>query len=138
MAQAIQAIPVLTIVVALTLTSAPISVVAADNMITAGQSLGADQYLQNGPYKFIMQSDCNLVLYVNQNTALWSSKTNGAGTSCTATLMNDGSLVVQSGTNTLWSSGKTGGTNSYWLIVQTDGNVVIYGSPLWATGTVQS
>lgn len=49
----------------------------------------------------------------------------------------DGNLVVYQGNTPLWSSRTSGHPGAY-LVVQTDGNVVIYGSddfPIWATGT---
>ncbi|KAJ8626018.1 hypothetical protein MRB53_019325 [Persea americana] len=110
----------------------------AEEMLFSGESLNAGEFLENGPYRFIMQTDCNLVLYMNQTRALWSSRTDGRGTSCRATLQNDGDLVVLSGTAAVWNSGTARGSNNYRLIVQGDGNVVIYGAALWATNTVQS
>ncbi|KAF3788531.1 hypothetical protein EJ110_NYTH07912 [Nymphaea thermarum] len=95
------------------------------------------QFIENGPYKFIMQYDCNLVLYINGNRALWASGTNGKGTDCRATLQRDANLVVYTGSKALWASGTARGQSSYVLIVQFDGNVVIYGPSIWATNTVQ-
>lgn len=114
------------------------NVVVAEEMLFSGENLNAGEFLENGPYRFIMQTDCNLVLYMNQTRALWSSRTDGRGTSCRATLQNDGNLVVFSGTASVWNSGTARGSNNYRLIVQSDGNVVIYGAALWATNTVQS
>ncbi|KAK9095494.1 hypothetical protein Scep_026963 [Stephania cephalantha] len=110
----------------------------AEDMIFNGESLNTNEFLENGPYRFIMQPDCNLVLYVDRTRALWSSGTNGRGNACRATLQNNGNLVVSSGTDVVWSSNSARGINTYRLIVQTDGNVVIYGAALWATNTVQS
>ncbi|CAN6486687.1 unnamed protein product [Victoria cruziana] len=110
-----------------------------EEILFSGETLGAGQFLENGPYRLIMQTDCNLVLYVNGNKPLWASSTDRKGTNCRATLQNNGNLVVLSGNNdVLWTSGSVRGPNNYRLIVQTDGNVVIYGAALWATNTVQS
>lgn len=111
---------------------------AAEDILFNGESLNTGGFLESGPYRFIMQSDCNLVLYVNRTRALWSSGTNGRGTSCRATLQNNGNLVVLSGSDVVWTSNSARGSNNYRLIVQSDGNVVIYGAALWATNTVQS
>ncbi|KAJ0966859.1 hypothetical protein J5N97_023776 [Dioscorea zingiberensis] len=110
----------------------------AEDTLFSGESLNAGDFLENGPYKFIMQGDCNLVLYVNKTKALWNSRTNGRGTACRATLQNNGNLVVLSGSDVVWTSNSARGPNNYRLIVQSDGNVVIYGAALWATNTVQS
>ncbi|XP_031502961.1 mannose-specific lectin-like [Nymphaea colorata] len=110
-----------------------------EDMLFSGETLNAGQFLENGPYRFIMQADCNLVLYINRTRPLWSSGTDKKGTNCRATLQNNGNLVVLAGNNdVLWTSGTPRGPNNYRLIVQTDGNVVIYGAALWATNTVQS
>ncbi|XP_058106570.1 mannose-specific lectin-like [Magnolia sinica] len=110
----------------------------AEDILFHDESLNTGEFLENGPYRFIMQADCNLVLYVNTTRALWSSRTSGRGTSCRATLQNNGNLVVLSGTDIVWTSNTAVGANNYRLIVQGDGNVVIYGAAMWATNTVQS
>ncbi|XP_020115016.1 mannose-specific lectin-like [Ananas comosus] len=114
--------------------------VAAEDMIFSGESLTAGQFLERGPYTLVMQSDCNLVLYVNKSRALWSSQTDRKGTACRAELQSSGNLVVFSGGggDVLWTSNSARGPNSYRLVVQGDGNVVIYGAAVWATNTVQS
>lgn len=108
-----------------------------EDVMFSGEYLDSDQYLENGLYRFIMQRDCNLVLYVNRNRPLWNSATNGRGNNCRATLQNNGNLVIQSGNDVIWTSNTARGSNNYRLIVQGDGNVVIYGAALWATNTVQ-
>ena len=50
---------------------------------------------------------------------------------------NMANLVIQSGSDVIWTSNTARGGNNYRLIVQGDGNVVIYGAALWATNTVQ-
>ncbi|XP_031503403.1 mannose-specific lectin-like [Nymphaea colorata] len=111
---------------------------AAVDVLYSGQTLLAGQFLVNGPYKFIMQADCNLVLYIIGIRALWSSGTAGKGRNCWATLQRDANLVVYSGGKALWASGTARGANNYRLKVQADGNVVIYdpaGHAVWATNT---
>ncbi|PIA39902.1 hypothetical protein AQUCO_02600390v1 [Aquilegia coerulea] len=106
----------------------------AEDILFSRETLNGGEFIENGPYRFIMQTDCNLVLY-NGNRVLWNSATNGRGTSCRATMQADGNLVILSGTTVVWSSGSARGPNDYRLIIQSDGNVVIYGAALWATGT---
>ncbi|KAK9144316.1 hypothetical protein Sjap_004219 [Stephania japonica] len=89
-------------------------------MLFDGKSLNTIEFLENESYRLEMQGDCNLVLYVNQNRALWSWRTDGRGTSCRATLQNDGNLVVVSKTEVVWSSDSVKGPNTYRLIVQTE------------------
>ncbi|XP_058106568.1 mannose-specific lectin-like [Magnolia sinica] len=133
MAHTFQAAQTLAIVILFLFSNAVV-----EDILFHDESLNTGEFLENGPYRFIMQADCNLVLYVNGTRALWSSRTNGRGTSCRATLQNNGNLVVLSGTDVVWTSNTAVGANNYRLIVQGDGNVVIYGGAMWATNTVQS
>ncbi|KAL5983029.1 hypothetical protein ACLOJK_017109 [Asimina triloba] len=110
--------------------------VEAEDTLYNREKLLTNQFLKNGPYKFIMQDDCNLVLYSN-GKALWTSRTPGNGNSCYLLLQDNGNLVIFSGSDVVWSSRSTMGPNKYRLVVQGDGNVVIYGGATWATNTVQ-
>ncbi|OVA04946.1 Bulb-type lectin domain [Macleaya cordata] len=108
---------------------------ASWNTMFSGGSLYSGQYLENWPYRFIMQGDCNLVLYKN-GAPRWSSGTDGRGINCYVTLQDDGNLVVTSGYGgVVWASQSNQGQNTYRLDLQTDGNVVIYGGAIWATCT---
>ncbi|KAF9616542.1 hypothetical protein IFM89_030003 [Coptis chinensis] len=115
-----------------------ISGAVSEDILFSGETLNAGEFIESGPYRFIMQADCNLVLYANRTRALWSSRTNRRATICRATLQNNGNLVILSGTDVIWTSNSARGPNNYRLIAQGDGNVVIYGAALWATNTVQS
>jgi PKD repeat protein len=104
--------------------------------IKSKQGLGRGQMVKScdGRFKFILQTDGNLVLYKNTQ-ALWSSRTNGKASFGTY-MQADGNFVIYTQTgNPLWATGSRG--NGAWLAVQNDGNVVIYrkGKALWATGT---
>ncbi|XP_058099738.1 mannose-specific lectin-like [Magnolia sinica] len=110
--------------------------VGAEDTIFNGEKLLTDQFIENGPYKFIMQGDCNLVLY-NKDRALWHTNTAGHGNSCNLLMQNNGNLVIFSGSDVIWSSSTSRGPNTYRLVVQLDGYVVIYGGATWATNTVQ-
>ncbi|KAK9144330.1 hypothetical protein Sjap_004233 [Stephania japonica] len=111
----------------------------AKNTICNGESLNTGEYLENQPYMLVMQGDCNLVLYKDYGyTAIWSTGTQGKGKTCKAALLNNGKLVVVGDSGTvLWDSGKTSCPNPYRLVMQSDGNLVIYGSALWHTNTAQ-
>jgi len=119
-------------------TTVGFSTSGTSNMLDTNQSLTADQFLvsSDGRYKFIMQSDGNLVLY-SVNRPLWASQTNGKPVTH-AIMQSDGNLVLYDAQNKpYWSSGTAGkGTSS--MITQTDGNLVIYNSgnhPTWASNT---
>lgn len=104
--------------------------------ITAGNQMTS----QNGGIKLKMQTDGNLVLRNWQDTIIWSTNTAGSGGTVFVLQAADGNMVIYtSATNgtAVWSANTfdKGGTK---LIVQNDGNLVLYtstGTPVWATGT---
>jgi hypothetical protein len=106
-----------------------------------------------------MQTDGNLVIYTGTGVALWSSRTAGTGSGNSLNMQVDGNLVVyNSAAQPLWASGAGNADqlcsphtmgldwyihspdSQYKLLMQDDGNLVIYGpnGATWATGTVGS
>ena len=97
----------------------------------------------NKRFKFIMQTDGNLVLYkrhIAPEGVLWASNTCGIDAKG-AFLQPDGNFVIYDASGTArWSSGTCGHPVAC-LAVQDDGNVVIYrsdGNAIWATNTMQT
>ena len=107
------------------------------NDMRSGEVLNPNQSITstNGRYKFIYQSDGNLVLY-DGGTPLWASATVGPVGLCI--MQDDGNLVIYGRDNEpIWSSDTWYYPGSR-LVVQDDGNVVIYrpdDTPVWATHT---
>jgi hypothetical protein len=89
----------------------------------------------DGRFTAIMQPDGNFVIYRNGGGALWSTHTNGS-TNARLVMQSDGNLVVRRRDNTAAWASNTGGTGLY-LTMQTDGNLVMYGSggAYWSSGT---
>lgn len=86
-------------------------------------------------FKFIMQTDGNLVIY-SPTRAIWSSGTWGKEVS-NLVMQTDGNLVLYSKNGQpLWHS-NTSGAGLSQLIMQADGNLVLYNSvqPTWHTHT---
>ncbi|PKU64224.1 Mannose-specific lectin 1 [Dendrobium catenatum] len=105
------------------------------NVLKSGGKLDTGESLVHGNYSFVMQKDCNLVLYDNQ-TALWSSHTDNKGVNCFLVLQNNGELVIISNYRiTVWRSETGGQAGKYALVLQPNGDVVVYGNPVWSTGT---
>lgn len=107
--------------------------------LSTNQVLYGGDYLRFGDRTFVLQSDCNLVLYGSGGIVLWSSGTYGAGTACHAVMQSDGNLVIYDANEAaVWSTGTYGHPGAR-LVVQSDGNVVIYsgGFALWSTDTVR-
>jgi hypothetical protein len=115
---------------------------ARGDAMRPGQALHPGEAItsRNGRYRFIYQSDGNLVLYRRKDgRPLWASNTHRQSTGVMV-MQTDGNAVVYRADNRpVWASGTAKHRNSR-LVVQDDGNVVIYdpgGRPVWATNTVQ-
>ncbi|KAK8925799.1 Mannose-specific lectin 1 [Platanthera zijinensis] len=107
---------------------------AALNHLLSGDTLNTGQSISEGRRSLVMQPDCNLVLYqLNPKKPIWYTQTNGKGTNCVAKLETDGSLVVRDQRlNIVWTSGTGKRIGNYVLLLQWDGNMVIYGEPIWS------
>lgn len=111
----------------------------ADQMIASEhRSLHPGQTLvsKNGIYTLMMQNDCNLVIYRGTpsiQNAVWDTSTHGRGFNCRATMQSDGNFVVYDAFNrALFDTGTHGNANTI-LLMQDDGNLVIYAphGPIW-------
>jgi len=116
------------------------SAAEAANTISASQNLTPNQYLQstNGNYRFVFQSDGNLVLRRQSDAvALWASNTNGKG-GTRLTMQSDGNLVLYTSSNAaIWSS-KTTGTGANRGIMRDDGVFALLDASNavdWSAGT---
>ena len=74
----------------------------------------------------VMQDDGNFVI-TDGTTALWNTETFGAGN--TVNVQGDGNLVVRNAAgDPLWNIGGSNGVNPKKLVMQNDGNLVLYDS----------
>ena len=106
------------------------------NTLHAGSELAPRNALvsKNGRYRFVMQSDGNLVLYEGP-LVKWDSAT-GGHPGAHANLQRDGNFVIYDRSKVLFETETNGeGGPSSTLVVQNDGNVVLYNGtkPLWWT-----
>jgi bacillolysin len=115
------------------------------NKLTYGQSLSLGQSMRSfdGRFTFTFQSDGNLVHKDAQGTVLWTSNTAGLQAK-SAHMQADGNFVLYTTTEptvgaAVWATNTGGRTAGSFLLVQDDGNVVVYDSngvtPLWASHT---
>ncbi|KAL0919711.1 hypothetical protein M5K25_011826 [Dendrobium thyrsiflorum] len=108
---------------------------SSGNVLKNGEVLGTEKFLSIGNYTFIMQKDCNLVLYENHD-AIWDSNTPEMGNNCSLVLQSNGELQILSELGApVWRTEIAGEYGKYALVLQPNGNVVVYGSPIWSTGT---
>jgi hypothetical protein len=105
-----------------------------------GLSQGASLSSCDRRFKLTMQLDGNLVLSWG-TIALWSSNTSGWGNLVMCVMQGDGNFVVYNRANSpatpLWASNTFNNAGNY-LVVQNDGNMVVYDASaiqLWASNT---
>jgi len=67
-------------------------------------------------------------------TPTWASGTNGRGSTCFAQLSSTGVVSVTSGASQVYA-GKAGASGTYILVMQNDGNLVVYPTALWSSNT---
>lgn len=85
---------------------------------------GYQMFSPSGEFLFAFQTDGNLVLY-QYGTPLWSSRTNGEAATA-LWMQTDGNLVLYDGATPIWASGTNGKGSNASLVLQNDGNLVIY------------
>jgi len=107
------------------------------NVIHTGTVLHAGSELksENGEFQLEMQSDGNLVLY-SGSSPTWSTNTSGR-IGADAVLQRDGNFVLYWDGHPLWAAmTDRGGSAANVLVMQDDGNLVVYSGAakaLWAT-----
>nr|ABM74186.1 mannose-binding lectin [Monstera deliciosa] len=110
-----------------------------DQILLSSGTLKVGQYLSNNElnFRFIMQDDCDLVLY-DDDRRIWSSETSGKGTGCNAKLNGlTGQLIVRDNNGRIvWSSkNRAVPIKKHILLLQPDRNVVVYTGRVWASDT---
>ncbi|PKU60762.1 mannose-specific lectin 2-like [Dendrobium catenatum] len=104
------------------------------NILATGDILPTDGQLSYKDAAFVIQDDCNLVLYTDELPNGFQSATNGLGTNCTLTLSDHGQLLIKNGQGLeLWSS--PGGTKKgkYVAVLGPDGVLNVFGPSVWST-----
>jgi hypothetical protein len=105
------------------------------NILSAGNALFGNQtqYLNNSGYYFVMQQDCNLVMYQGSSLAashqVWQASTAGKGSDCWLIMQTDGNLVLYNGTSAQWASNSFMwgmGDPSFFVMLQSNGELDVY------------
>ncbi|MFJ9589426.1 mannose-binding protein [Streptomyces acidicola] len=104
------------------------TVISATNILSTGESWKTNRI------RMTMQQDGNLVVYNEDDNALWASATFGEGH--TARFQQDGNLVIHNGDDRpIWAS-QTNGNPGAQLVLRKDGKVVIVaagGNVVWSS-----
>ncbi|KAH0465987.1 hypothetical protein IEQ34_006090 [Dendrobium chrysotoxum] len=101
------------------------------NYLLSGERLNTNQYLIEGNTKFIIQNDCDLVLYKSQ-VLVWHSNTTNEGSGCYLIFQPNGKLVIFDNKNeVVWDTTSIREIGNYILTLNRGHNVVIYGPKVW-------
>ncbi|KAG0463784.1 hypothetical protein HPP92_019853 [Vanilla planifolia] len=95
------------------------------NVLLTGDILSTDSQLSNSKAVFVIQNDCNLVLYNGGKG--FQANTHGAGVNCSLTLNELGQLVIKSGDGTVVWATPEGPLGRYAAVLLPDGEVGIFG-----------
>jgi hypothetical protein len=116
------------------------SISSMANSLEPGETLALNQSLTSpsGVWQLSMQMDGNLVLYRAENMqAVWATNTNGQDVQHAVMQQTDGNFVLYLfNGQPAWAS-DTAGNPGARLILQDDGNLVVYLAQraIWSTGT---
>ncbi|KAJ6806911.1 mannose-specific lectin 3-like [Iris pallida] len=117
----------------------PLAFAEESNVLLTGGVLATDSQLSYLGLSFVMQDDCNLVLY-NKGSG-FQSNTHANGVNCSLTLNDLGQLIIHSSDkSTVWTSpvSTTGKKGKYAAVLRPDGQVAVYGPALWSTPALSS
>lgn len=110
-------------------------------LVNQGITAGASLKSANGNFVLTLQLDGNLVLYGPSPCfqALWASNTVGHFNVWDLVMQSEGNLVVYDAHSKPYFATNTVGKGGSFMVVQDDGNVVMYNSQgtqaIWSTGT---
>ncbi|XP_020595976.1 mannose-specific lectin 3-like [Phalaenopsis equestris] len=106
------------------------------NVLFSGQVLYRNDELSDNGHRFVMTEDCELILQNSGGVMSWSTWTKGNGKNCFARLNDRGELAIRDdGCVSVWSNevAENVPTGDYVLVMQQNGNAVIYGPEVWST-----
>ncbi|CAL9192991.1 unnamed protein product [Musa hybrid cultivar] len=106
-----------------------------NNILLTGDVLRPDCQLSFLDASFTMRSDCDLVLYAQSDPVFSSSTYDEGAFNCSAVLNQYGQIVISDPLTgrVLWVSGDPGPQGKYAAVLKPDGNLGIYGPPIWST-----
>ncbi|RWW39620.1 hypothetical protein BHE74_00055034 [Ensete ventricosum] len=109
---------------------------AVKNVLFSSEMLDANAKLVTRDYGLLMKDDCNLVLVKASVGVIWQSGTAGRGLHCFLRLDHRRQLAVVSDDyyyKILWSSNNASSIGDHALLLQINGQAVVYGPMVWLT-----
>ncbi|XP_010923256.1 mannose-specific lectin 3 [Elaeis guineensis] len=105
-----------------------------NNVLFSSQVIYDDAQLTTRDYTFIMRESCNLALAKRSTGIIWQTGTVDGGEYCFLRLDHRGQLaIVDDQYKTVWRSQPASKDGDYVLVVQINGQAVVYGPVVWST-----
>ncbi|RRT75103.1 hypothetical protein B296_00011137 [Ensete ventricosum] len=109
---------------------------AVKNVLFSSEMLDENAKLVTRDYGLLMKDDCNLVLVKASVGVIWQSGTAGRGLHCFLRLDHRRQIAVVSDDyyyKILWSSNNASSIGDHALLLQINGQAVVYGPMVWLT-----
>jgi hypothetical protein len=122
---------------AMALSGVALSATSTDTL-AAGATLAAGQQIisADGHYRLTMESNGDLVERVAEGRDLWSSVTSGHPGARAIMQVNGNLVVYDTASSAVWSSNSTATTGCPRLVLEQDGNLVIYATKaIWSAAS---
>ena len=114
------------------------SATTTTNTLAAGTALAAGQQIisPDGHYRLTMASNGDLVEYITGGRAFWSTGTSGHPGARALMQVNGNLVIYDASSSAVWSSNSPVTSGCPRLVIQQDGNVVIYTTKAtWSSGS---
>ncbi|KAG1337818.1 putative Mannose-specific lectin 3 [Cocos nucifera] len=117
-----------------TISTQLMEVPTANNLLFSSQVIYDDAQLTTRDYTFIMRESCNLALAKRSAGIIWQTGTVDGGEYCFLRLDHRGQLaIVDDQYKTVWRSQPASKDGDYVLVVQINGQAIVYGPVVWST-----
>jgi len=120
------------------LSGVALSATATTDTLAAGRALAAGRQIiaPDGHYRLAMETNGDLVEYTTGGRTLWTSATSGHPGARAIMQVNGNLVVYDTAGSAVWSSNSTASSGCPRLLIQQDGNVVIYTSKaIWSSAS---
>jgi hypothetical protein len=120
------------------LSGVALSATSATDTLAAGATLAAGQQISSpdGHYLLSMEADGDLVEHIAGGRTLWTTATSGHPGARALMQVNGNLVVYDVGNSAVWSSNSVAASGCPRLVIQPDGNVVIYTTKgIWSSAS---
>jgi hypothetical protein len=123
---------------ATTLSGVALSATSSTDTLAAGATLAAGQQIisPDGHYALTMKANGDLVEHIAGGRTLWTTATSGHPKARAIMQVNGNLVVSDAASSAIWSSNSSAASGCPRLVIQEDGNVVIYtATAIWSSAS---